>query len=78
MQQAGDYTNTHQSETLVLSAKFNRLEPSVLAATQRTFTTPYLEAKDLQPLVNAAAKYGVVAQPFDAHEMISTVALRPR
>lgn len=76
VQQAGEYANTHQGETLVLSAQFNSLEPSVLAATQRTFTAPYLEAKDLQPLVNAAAKYGVIPQPFDAQDMISSVALR--
>lgn len=78
VQEAGEYTNTHQSETLTLSAQFNNLEPAVLAATQRTFTTPYLEPKDLQPLVNAAAKYNVIAQPFDAKDLISSVALRPR
>lgn len=78
VQEAGEYTNTHQSETLALSAQFNKLDPSVLAATQRTFTAPYLEAKDLQPLVNAAAKYDVIARAFDAQEMISTVALGPR
>jgi NitT/TauT family transport system substrate-binding protein len=69
--QAAVYCNTHQSQTVPMMAAFTGLEPSILAAVSRAFFTPTLDARDIQPVVDATAKYGLIPKPFDARELIA-------
>lgn len=71
MQQAAAYTNTHHAETVPLTAPFWGIEPSVLARIPRATISNVLDPKEIQPVIDLAAKYQVIAQPFDASLLIS-------
>jgi NitT/TauT family transport system substrate-binding protein len=71
MSQAARYTNTHHAETVPLTAPFWGIDPSVLSHMPRAEIGDRLDAADLQPVVNLAAKYGIIDKPFDAHELIA-------
>lgn len=68
---AAAYCNTHQSETVPMMAAVTGLDPSILAQVTRSYFPPTLEARDLQPAVDAAAKYKMIEKPFDARELIA-------
>jgi NitT/TauT family transport system substrate-binding protein len=71
MSQAARYTNTHHAETVPLTAPFWGIDPNVLSHMPRAEIGDRLDAADLQPVVNLAAKYGIIDKPFDAHELIA-------
>jgi NitT/TauT family transport system substrate-binding protein len=78
IQQAATYTNAHHAETVPVTAPFWGLEPAVLAGMTRAFVGPVVDPKDIQPVIDAAVKYGIIDKPMDAQLMISSVALRAR
>jgi hypothetical protein len=71
MSQASRYTNTHHAETVPITAQFWGIDPNVLSHMPRAEIGDRLDAADLQPVVNLAAKYGVIDKPFDAQELIA-------
>jgi NitT/TauT family transport system substrate-binding protein len=77
-QQAAAYTNTHHAETVPVTAPFWGIEPSVLAGMNRSFVGSVVDFRDVQPVIDAALKYGIIERSMDAQQMVSTVALRPR
>ncbi len=77
MRQASVLANTHRAETLTLIADFRHLEPQTLAHMARIEFAEYLDPRDIQPLIDAAAKYKAIPAPFPAQEMISPLALKP-
>lgn len=68
---AAAYTNTHHEETIPLLAAFSGADPATIAQVHRTFIAPRLDPRDLQPTIDAAAKYRVIPQPFDARDLIA-------
>lgn len=68
--QAGAYCNTHQSETIEMMAAVTGLEPALLAQVTRAYFPPEVDPRDIQPVINAAAKYKLLEKPFDARELI--------
>lgn len=70
------YTNTHQAETVAVTAPFWGVDPSVVANMERTPSALTLDAKDVQPLIDAALRYGVIDKPMRAETMIASVAVR--
>jgi NitT/TauT family transport system substrate-binding protein len=78
MRDAAVYTNGHHAETVDLLAAFAKLEPATIARMTRAEQAPFLDARDIQPLVDAAFRYKVIEKRFDASELISSLALRPR
>jgi NitT/TauT family transport system substrate-binding protein len=77
IQQAATYTNAHHAETVPVTAPFWGLEPAVLAGMTRSYVGAVVDVKDIQPVIDAALKYGIIDKPLDAQQMISAVALRP-
>jgi ABC-type nitrate/sulfonate/bicarbonate transport system substrate-binding protein len=75
---AAAYTNVHTAETVGITSAFWGLEPDVLAHMNRAYVALTVDPKDIQPMIDAAVKYGVVDKPVDVQELISSVALRPR
>ena len=76
MQQAEDYANTHHAETLDLVAQFTGLDASVIAGMVRPTYPAALDPRDIQPVIDAEAKYKAIDHSFSAAEMISPLALR--
>jgi NitT/TauT family transport system substrate-binding protein len=68
--QASTYTNAHQSETVDLLASWTGLDPQRAAQSPRIVTGTVLEAREIQPVIDVAAKYGLIAKAFDAHEIM--------
>jgi NitT/TauT family transport system substrate-binding protein len=68
--QAAAYTNTHHAETVAMLAAYAHLEPAVIGAMTRTTSALHLDPKDLQPVIDAAAKYKVIPKAFPAAELM--------
>jgi NitT/TauT family transport system substrate-binding protein len=78
VQTAALYTNAHHAETVSLTAPFWGVDPEVLATMNRAFVAPTVDPRDIQPVIDAALKYGVIDKPLQADDLISSVALRSR
>jgi NitT/TauT family transport system substrate-binding protein len=71
--QSSAYTNAHQSETVDLLASWASLDPQLAAHMPRMVTGTSLDPRDIQPVIEVAAKYGLIPKSFDAREMIASV-----
>jgi NitT/TauT family transport system substrate-binding protein len=73
LRQAAIYANRHRSETAPLLAAFTGVdEQTVLRSTREIFAETF-EPRDLQPVIDAAAKYGILERRFDAQELIARI-----
>jgi NitT/TauT family transport system substrate-binding protein len=70
------YTNAHESETVAVTAPFWGVDPSVLTSMARSPSAFTVDPKDIQPLIDAAFRYGVIEKPMRAETLISPVAYR--
>ena len=71
MAQSAAYCNTHQADTVPMMAQFTGLDPAILSQVTRAYDPPHLDPRDIQPIINAAAKYKLIEKPFDARELIA-------
>jgi NitT/TauT family transport system substrate-binding protein len=71
MARASAYTNAHPSETVDLLVSWTGIEAQRAASIPRIVTGTTLQARDIQPVIDAAAKYGWIDQSFDAREIIA-------
>ena len=69
LRQASLYCNEHQNETIDLAAAFTGIDPSTFRQMHRPIFATALEPKDMQPLIDAAAKYKVIPAAFAAREL---------
>jgi NitT/TauT family transport system substrate-binding protein len=76
MQQAENYANNHHAETLDLVAQFTGMDAAVIAGMVRPTYPAALDARDIQPVIDAEAKYKAIDRGFPATELISPAALR--
>ena len=65
-------------ETAPLLAAFTGIETSHVLAMKRVTCGEYLDPRDIQPAIDAAAKYKIIDKGFPAQELISPYALKPR
>jgi NitT/TauT family transport system substrate-binding protein len=66
---ASIYANAHHPQTVDLLARFSGADSATIAKMTRSEVGTSLDPADIQPLIDVAAKYGVVAKRFDAREM---------
>jgi NitT/TauT family transport system substrate-binding protein len=78
MHEANLYVGSHENETTGLIAQFIGVDPTTLSHMTRSLPAPYLDAREIQPVILAAAKYKVIEKPFPAEDLISTYALRAK
>jgi NitT/TauT family transport system substrate-binding protein len=71
------YTNAHLSETVDLVAAYSGIPASVIANSRRATAGENVDARDVQPLIDAAVRYGLIATGFKGEDLISPTALRP-
>jgi ABC-type nitrate/sulfonate/bicarbonate transport system substrate-binding protein len=65
------YCNAHQAETIPMMAAFTGIEPQVLRTVTRAYFATDLDPRDLQPTIDAAARYKVIDKTFDARNLIA-------
>ncbi len=78
MHEAQVYTNGHLAQTVDLVASYSGTPADVVAHSVRMIDPEYVEQRNLQPLIDALAKYGFISKAFPAEEIISSAALKPR
>jgi NitT/TauT family transport system substrate-binding protein len=72
MREAEIYCNAHHAETAPLLGAFAGVDPQqVLKGGRDTYAATILDPQLIQPVIDAAVKYGVVDRRFDASAMVS-------
>jgi NitT/TauT family transport system substrate-binding protein len=71
LRQSSEYTNRHPDETVDLLASFTGMEPATIRHMARAIAGTSLEPREVQPMIDAAAKYKLIEKPFPAREFIS-------
>ena len=67
------YCNDHPLQTAPLIAKLSGVDVATIEHMQRSHYATALEPRDIQPLIDAAAKYKIITKSFDAREMIAAL-----
>jgi NitT/TauT family transport system substrate-binding protein len=65
---AGVWANTHHDEAALILAKYSKRDPAKVA--NHAVFPENFRAADLQPLLDAAAKYGAIKSTFPASELV--------
>jgi len=71
LQQAAAYANTHIPETLPLMVSFSGMDADAAAKMHKTWTPPSFDPQQIQPVIDAAAKYQVIPKGFSARDMLT-------
>jgi NitT/TauT family transport system substrate-binding protein len=77
MRESSTYCNANLEKTIGPVAAFTKVDPSVALRGPGTNDPPYLEPTDVQPVVEASVRYGLIAKTFDAATMLNPVVRRP-
>jgi len=67
--QSAVWANSHHDETAKILAKYTKIAPS--PTMNRVIYKERLNAADLQLLIDAGAKYGLISNAFPASELIA-------
>jgi len=78
MHESALYNNNHLPETVGLVSTFSSVPADVIARTVRSIDAEYAEPRYIQPVIDFAAKYGMIPHAFPAEEIISPAAMKPR
>jgi NitT/TauT family transport system substrate-binding protein len=70
---AHDYINNHRDDLVKYTEQFTGVEPARQAPEAVNFTVQYTP-KDLQPWIDAAAKYKVIEKGFDAADLFAKLS----
>jgi NitT/TauT family transport system substrate-binding protein len=70
------YTNTHHAETLPIYAGFAKIDPKDIADAPRAVSAQYVSAKDIQPIIDVAVRYKILASAINPQELLSPSILR--
>lgn len=76
MHEAQAYTNAHDAETVDLVASFTGTPAELVAKSVRASDPEYVEARNIQPVIDMLAKYGALKARFAADAVISNAALK--
>jgi len=73
---ASAYTNTHHDETMPIYAAFAKIDPKDIAGAPRAVSARYVDAKDIQPILDIARHYNILTKPVEAAELLSPSILK--
>jgi NitT/TauT family transport system substrate-binding protein len=76
MHESAIYNNAHMADTVGLVSSFTAIPPDVVAHSVRAIDGEYVAPRYIQPLIDAAAKYGMIPKAFPAEDIISPAALK--
>jgi len=77
MHESQVFTNAHPDQTVDLVASYSGATPETVAHSRRVTDPEYVDPRNIQPLIDVLAKYGVIDKDFAAREIISAAALAP-
>jgi hypothetical protein len=70
MSTASAYVNTHTVETADALSAFSGVPAASIIDTGISFFATSVDPRDIQPLIDAMAKYGLIDHRFDATDFI--------
>jgi hypothetical protein len=73
---AGAFARAHPEATVADEAQYTKQDPSVIAHMQRQRMGTTVSASDIQPVIDASAKYKFIEKAFPATDLISDAAAR--
>jgi NitT/TauT family transport system substrate-binding protein len=76
MHESAIYNNAHLKDTIGLVSSFSAVPADVIAKSVRSIDGDYVAPRDVQPLIDFAAKYGMIPHAFPAEDIISSAALK--
>ena len=76
MHESAVYNNAHLADTVQLVSSFTAVPRDVVAHSVRAIDAEYAAPQFIQPLIDAAAKYGMIPRAFPAEDIISSAALK--
>jgi NitT/TauT family transport system substrate-binding protein len=68
--ESSTYTNAHTAETVEMVSKFTNVAPADVAGMTRVTCGTKLDPAQIQPVVDLAVKYKIIATRFDARDLI--------
>ena len=77
MHESAVYNNGHMAQTVQLVASFSDVPADVIARSVRAVDGDYVVAQEIQPLIDFAARYGMIPHAFPAGDIISPAAVKP-
>jgi NitT/TauT family transport system substrate-binding protein len=72
LQQAAAYADNHVAETLPLLVSFTSMDAETAQKMHHTYTALSFDPQQIQPVIDAAAKYQIIPKGFAARDMISS------
>jgi NitT/TauT family transport system substrate-binding protein len=76
MQTAGAYVHAHEDEMAPILAAYTGVDPATITKFNHEGRGVALTPADIQPVIDAAAKYKVIPQAFPASDLICGCAIR--
>jgi len=76
VQEASVYVSAHEAESVGLAAQFGGIDPAAFAKIRHTVRGVPITPRELQPVIDVAAKYNVIPKAYDARDMICSCALQ--
>ena len=70
MSDANAYANGHHSETVPILAAYTHIDPAVISSMNRLSNATTLDPHMIQPVIDAAAKYKYIPEPFSAQDLL--------
>jgi NitT/TauT family transport system substrate-binding protein len=67
---AQKYANTHPAETAPILSKYSKMDIDLIHSMHRTTFAEEMRISDIQPFLDIAAKYGAIARPVSAADLI--------
>ena len=64
------YVNAHYADLIPMISSFSKLSPETLKTMTPVFAAPSFDPATMQPVIDAAVKYGEIAKTFDARTML--------
>jgi NitT/TauT family transport system substrate-binding protein len=75
--ESATYTNAHHAETAVMMAEFTGVPVALVQRLRRAVAGVTLVPAQIQPVIDAAVKYGAIKQGFAARDLIDANVLAP-
>lgn len=69
-ERAAAYTNAHHAETVPLISDITKIPPAVIAKMPRSTASTDMHLSDIQPLIDASAKYKLIPAAFPARDLV--------
>lgn len=70
MSEANAYSNAHHAETVPILAAYSHIDPAVIMKMNRLSNATVLDPSEIQPAIDAAAKYKYIDAAFRAKELL--------